>query len=539
MTDRQQRAGDAHGAWIVARLVAGIEIEAEEIDELWEPWLGLARGLSQDTNGQGRINVLQGLCASLPDGPDIEKLVLQQDPRKQPRKRQTPGLVPSLPVEARIGPDASAGVAPWLDEYTRYAKAVSPLTPDLFLEASGLWIISLAIARRLVLRLAHKNLYPNLALLQVAPTTLYAKTTGLGPARELINRTMRHLLLPNELTPEALIDELAGKQPLILDGLNIEDWQKGQKYAAQRGICLDEASSLFVGMTRDYNIGMGESLLRLYDCDDYISRQTRGAGRSTVHNAYFCFLGATTPWHLKRADIDSLWHTGLWPRFLLLTPETGPTWQRPSRIRTEIPPGLEDRIRKLCEEELPESSYQEPATPISVGMGEGVFEAYSRYLQATMHDLLVPPTAIDPRLWGVYGRLAEQALKIGLLLAALDWNGTLGVPVITLTHWARAQTFVERCRASAHRLPGMLAESTQNEDEAKALDWLDNSPDEWNTARDIYRALNMRSSDARTLLLDLEQSDLVESRQQGRAMYYRLKRRGQDDDVVQEKHDVS
>jgi len=537
MSEQQQRAGDAHGAWIVARLVAGVEVEEEEVEELWEPWLTLARGV-QEANGQGRINVLRTLCAEMPNGQDVEHLVFQQDPRKQPRKRRTPGLLPSLPSAARIAPGASAGAAAWLDEYTHYAKAVSPLTPELFLEASGLWLVSLAIARRLVLRLAHKDLYPNVALLQVAPTTLYAKTTGLGPARYLVNQTMRHLLLPNELTPEALIDELAGKQPAVLEGLNIEDWQKGQKYAAQRGIVLDEASSLFVGMSKDYNIGMGESLLRLYDCDAYISRQTRGTGRSTVRNAYFTFLGATTPWHLKKADIESLWHTGLWPRFLLLTPEKGPVWQRPTRERTQIPAGLQERLRRLCENDLPESTYQEPALPISVGLGDAVFEGYSRYLQATMHDMLVPPTSIDPRLWGVYGRLAEQALKISMLLAALDWNGKTGVPVISLAHWARAQLFVERCRASVHRLPGMLAASTQNEGEAKVLDWLDTSEDEWNTARDIYRALNMKSSDARNILLDLEQSDLVESKQQGRATFYRLKR--EDEELlVQERTQVS
>jgi len=176
--------------------------------------------------------------------------------------------------------------------------------------------------------------------------------------------------------------------------------------------------------------------------------------------------------------------------------------------------------------------------PISVGLGDGVYEGYSRYLKATMHDMLVPPTPIDLRLRGVYGRLAEQALKVSILLAALDWNGKTGVPVISMAHWARAQSFVERCRASAHRLPGMLAESSQNEGEAKVLDWLDNSEDEWNTARDIYRALNMKSSDARTVLLDLEQSDLIESKQQGRATFYRLKREDEEL-VVQERSQVS
>jgi hypothetical protein len=193
-----------------------------------------------------------------------------------------------------------------------------------------------------------------------------------------------------------------------------------------------------------------------------------------------------------------------------------------------------DRLQRLIEDELPESRHDEPADPISVGLGEGVFDAYSRYLKATMHDLLTPPTSVDRRLFGVYGRLAEQALKISMLLSVLDWGGN-GAPVITIKHWARAQQFCEACRASAHRLPGLLSDSSQNEEETKVLMWLDEQEDEWATARDIYRALNMASSRTKTILLDLMEADLVEQKEQGRATYFRIKR--EDDRLVQ--HELS
>jgi len=513
---------DTQHAWIIARMVAGMNVEDDLIANLPTPWLRIAQAVS-DADGRGRITVLQEMCAEMSDGETILKTILEQNPRRSPRKKPSFSLVPSLPSSARMADGLAEGVGIWLDQYISYAKSVSPLTPDIFHEAGGLWLVSLAIARRLVLRLAHKDLFPNLAILQIAPTTLYAKSTGLNIPRFLAGLVMRYLLLPGEMTPEAMMDELAGKQPVMLDGLDMADWQKGQAYAAQRGVCLDEASSLFVGLSKDYNIGMGEALLRLYDCSEYISRQTRGTGRSTVRNAYWTFLGATTPWHLKKADVDTLWYTGLWPRFLLITPESGPIWQMPSRTRTEMPKAIQDRLSRLCEDDLPESTYQKPAKPLGVGLGEGVFKAYQTYLQATMHTLLVPPTSVDIRLWGVYGRLAEHTLKVSILLAALDWNG-VGAPVIALKHWARAQNFIETCRASAHRLPGMLAESRQNEAETKILMWLDASEDEWNTARDIYRGLNMQSSKTKVALLDLEEADLVESKQKGKAMYYRLNR---------------
>jgi hypothetical protein len=524
---------DATGAWIVARLVAGVQVEAGELQQLEEPWASAAEAIQQ-ANGKGRITAFQAWCTTMANGEDLLKTVLEQDPRKTPKRPRSIGLVPTLPGEAYLPQGAAEGAAGWLDQYTDYAKCVSPLTPGLFHEAGGLWLVSLAIARRLVLRMAHKDVYPNLAILQIAPTTLYAKSTGLGVPRFVAGTVMRYLLLPGEMTPEAMIDELAGKEPQFLDGIDMEEWQKGKAYAGQRGMCLDEASSLFAGLGKDYQIGMGETLLRLYDCDPHISRQTRGTGRATVRNSYFCFLGATTPWHLRKADVDSLWHTGIWARFMLLTPDKGPSWCSPSRTRTNMPRGMLDRLQRLIEDELPESRHDEPADPISVGLGEGVFDAYSRYLKATMHDLLTPPTSVDRRLFGVYGRLAEQALKISMLLSVLDWGGN-GAPVITIKHWARAQQFCEACRASAHRLPGLLSDSSQNEEETKVLMWLDEQEDEWATARDIYRALNMASSRTKTILLDLMEADLVEQKEQGRATYFRIKR--EDERMVQ--HELS
>ena len=509
--------------------------EADEAGGLWEPWAGLARGVTA-SNGRGRVNVLRELCGGMADGERVERLVFAANPRKRPRRRVTPGVVPVLPRGARLeiprqarndkGEPARSSeldAARWLDVYVDYAKEVSPLTPVLFHELGGLWLVSLAVARRLVLHMAHKDVYPNLAILQIAPTTLYAKSTGLGPIRFLAQTVMGYLLLPGEMTPEAMVEELAGKQPAILEGLDVGEWQRGQAYAAQRGMVLDEASSLFAGMSKDYNIGMGETLLRLFDCNELISRQTRGSGRSTVRRAYFSFLGATTPWHLKKADVETLWHTGIWPRFLLATPADKPRWEMPSKTRAAVPEGLVERLRRLVEEDLPRSTYQEPAAAVSVGMGEGVFEAFSRYLQATMHDLLVPPTCVDGRLWGVYGRLAEQALKVGMLMAALDWDGQ-GAPVIHLRHWARAQGLAEVCRASAHRLPGMLAESSQNEDETKVLMFLDGHEAGECTARDVYRALNLKSARVKSILMDLEEADLVVRREKGRASYYAVKR---------------
>ena len=87
-------------------------------------------------------------------------------------------------------------------------------------------------------------------------------------------------------------------------------------------------------------------------------------------------------------------------------------------------------------------------------------------------------------------------------------------------------------RASAHRLPVMLADSTQNEEESRVLMWLDEQDNEWQTARDIYRSLHMNSSRVKMILLDLIEADVIETKEQGRASYYRIKQ--EEERLVQE-----
>jgi len=375
----------------------------------------------------------------------------------------------------------------------------------------------------LVVRLGHKDVYPNLAVLWVAPTTLYAKSTGLNVARGIAMDVMRYLILPGEMTPEAMIDELAGKEPQGVMGLDLEEWQQSRAYSGQRGVVLDEASSLFTGLAKDYNIGMGEALLRLYDCDPLFTRQTTGRGRSTVRDAYWSFLGATTGWHLKRAEVEVLWHTGLWPRFLLLTPEGVEPWRAPSADREQVPRGVVDSLRRLTVSFLPERTVGETCEAISMEVDGEVLAGYGRYTRATMRDLLLPPSAVDRRLWGVYGRLGEQALKIAMLIAALEWQGPdeVRIPRIEMAHWRMALAIVEACRASAHRLPGLLESSASEERETKVLMLLKEVGGDGLRAREIYRTLHLRSTDVKMILMDLMEAGLVEEYKDGRAVAYR------------------
>ncbi len=158
-------------------------------------------------------------------------------------------IIPDLPQAARLTPETEAQAAEvgrWLDAYVSFACDVSPLTPPELHESAGLWLGSVAIARSVRLRLRHDDLFSNLLVLWICDTTIYAKTTGLNIAKRLARTVFPHLLAVSEFSPEALLDDFAGRQPLGLQDLPEEDrrlWTERRNFAAQRGIVLDEAAS--------------------------------------------------------------------------------------------------------------------------------------------------------------------------------------------------------------------------------------------------------------------------------------------------------
>ncbi len=450
--------------------------------------------------------------------PDLAREVLAADPSTPPPALPTTQLsgVPELPDEARLPASAerdASTIGNWLNEYLRYAAQKSPSTPMLFHEAAGLFAGGLAIARRLRVPMAHEDIWPNLYILLVAPTTLYAKSICVRILTDLVDNAVPHLRLACEFTPEALLSDLAGKEPVGLQN-NSEDtrnlWLAGRNFAAQRGIILDEASSLFAGFRRDYMTGTSELLLRLYNHPWPYARNTRGAGFVVVRGAALSFLGATTPASLLRADVDALWHTGMFARFALLTPDGDPVYSQ-TDTRPNPPTRLVETLKRLACELLPVPTYPDLPPVRDVVIDTDAHAAWQRYDKAVRFDLLVSDDAPDGRLWGCYGRMPTQALKIALILAALDWaEGILDTPRITLAHWARGQMIAEKWRASAHRLLAALSAVNPEVELGQRVERLiRRSGSAGLTQREIQRMSGLRRDEIQRALDDLMHDGLI------------------------------
>jgi hypothetical protein len=307
--------------YAIARAAAGLSWQQVSVS----PVVGLLLGNLQTQDATHLLRLF---------GAEVSGQVLHIDPSEPPPESPQPQhtepepvFVPPLPREARLSDraiQAAEGVGSWLNDFTTWATRRSPMTPPLFLVSGGLWAVGLAVARRCAAPL-HKPIYPHLYILWVALTSLFKKTTGMEAIYDLVNAAMPHMLLPEESTPEAFIAALGGKRPPNYDSLSpyekkLED--TARVFAAQRGVLLDEASSLFGAARRDYMQGQAEMIMRLYDAPHRYTRNVRSEGKIVIYDASLCTLGATTPASLNRNISLQSWETGELARFALLYPDT-------------------------------------------------------------------------------------------------------------------------------------------------------------------------------------------------------------------------
>lgn len=496
----------------VAKLLQQERPDPSDLD-LWpEPWAALGRaGIGALDCGQNpRQAIEQAIELHNGDRPAIRTMLYAASERlfrepaaelpEQPR-------CPALPEGAQPDPALGAGAGAWVDLYANYAAAISPMTPRSFHESAALWLGAVAIARRLKVPMAFGDVFPNIWAIWLAPTTLYRKSTALDVAHRLARRAFAHLMAAQDTTPEAFLSDLAGNEPTGLatqPEADKADWLAGRNFAAQKGWILDELSGLLAAAGKDYNAGLVESLLRFYDCTPFYARSTRGQGRVVVHDSYLSLLGASTPGAMTgHLTADRLWSMGWWPRFAVLTPDGDrPAWQE-AREQAE-PPKLAGDLQRLYNR-LPIAKWPDRPGARAAILGTDVHQAWNRYNKALSYDLLTDD--LDERLHGTYGRLPTQALKVALILAALDldgWPEENAAPAICLPHLARAISICECWRASAHRALTVAAKTDFGKLAKRVIEQVTRREPQGATLRDIYRAMQDHTpADIQTAVMQL------------------------------------
>jgi hypothetical protein len=456
-------------------------------------------------------------------GPDVWAQVLAISPDEQPQQTEEEVFLPPLPVAAQLSDRARKAAEQsglFVDKFLEWAIRRSPMTPPQFLEAGVVWALALAIARRVHINV-YKPVFPNLYVLWIAETSIFKKSTGMEAVADLIRRACSHMLLPQEMTPEAFILELAGRIPSNYEKLaqrQKHHVDTGRRFAAQRGIMIDEASSMLGANRKDYMQGQEELLLRGFDSSSQeYRRRTASEGLIEISDLSLCILGATTPAALTRNITSDSWETGQMARYALLYPDKRLAYELPDLTPDEFRPPTElvFRLQEL-HNELP------PPPPLENLSGEDIphresvsaliqsdaHKAYRAYTKAVTYDMLTD--SLDRRLQPNYARLAELCLKVALSLAAIDWadHDHKGSPVITLGVWARAQQIVEGWRLSLHRLMKAMDTGEDARTETRVLEHLTRYPD-GETLRDLTRRTGLKRVAIQDALKSLMESGLV------------------------------
>lgn len=379
----------------------------------------------------------------------------------------------------------------WLDTYMEIADAKSPMTPMSFHEAIGLWCISTVIARRLVVVMPHDDVYPNLWVMLVAPSTLYAKTTAMNNGRNTVTCATPHLVFPDSSTPEAMLEELSGKR---LEGI-------AKNQAGQRGLILDEASGLLAMSGRDYMSGNLELLMRFYDCPLGYKRVTRSQGEVQINGLYLTLLGASTPSMLAPyIKQKRLWANGWWARFGIVSfPEGIPQYRQSMKVDHAEEEEQSNALIRL-HNRLPITEYPNISKALSVALAPDALHAFNDFDKRMRYDLLLDNPSEE--LGASLGRSPTQALKIATCLAAMDWTEDQDAPVIEIHHWQRAQAIAEKWLAGAKRIIELARQQDGDDCIRRVLEAIVQIGG-WVSVREIYRKLSLDASKVQSALAEL------------------------------------
>lgn len=539
-----------YSTWAIARLRSGAElttINAERVSGDWRELLGVLRSV----NGGDRQSAFDAFLRHHPNGKQMLKAVAdvpptltaypEEETTSTARDRLIVVSVPELPKDARLSSAmarAAGDTGEWVGAYADHVGQIVNTLPREFAEAAALSVASIAVARRLYTTpYFEPELYPVIWCLWVAESTIFHKTTALNIARRLIRNTMPHLLLPDESSSDRLIQELAGIAPSNLKEMPLEQqtrWNKARGHAGQRGIVIDEASSLFGSFRKDYNIGKVEVFLKAYDCDEEKTYSTIRHGQVTMRWLYLPLLGATTPAAIQAAANVQMWQMGLWPRFTVLVPERMFPEKLLHHDEPIARPAAIDAALMALLNKLPQApeatdlqSVGQPQQPKAqpVPMSAEVWRHFTKYSDAMMHELQDPDKTADDRLRKMYGRNPTKLLQVATLLAALDWAAGKYPLKINLAHYARAHQIVETWRENAHRFVELIDRPLEGADREARLRTMIrylNTKGEPSSLRNLTRYIGWKREDVQSVLNQMLNDGLLEEVSAGRTKIVRL-----------------
>lgn len=439
---------------------------------------------------------------------------------------------PELPKEAQLLAHLELDGCEWLDRYVEFGQKWSPRSSYSYLEATGLWILSTVAARRVSI-LYGAGKYTNLYILLVGRSSIHAKSTAVGIAKDFINTIgLSYLLLPDECTPQRMIQEMSSTIPDKFSTFTSGKREKILKelaFAGQKGWYYDEFGMNIQNMMKSSGpYGEFRGILRKFDdTEQTYVKGTIIRGREEIERPYLSLIGVLTPADLApfASRGSMLWGDGYFARMALIVPPNGIIKDG------DFPSG-----KRVIEESLlnPISAWHKrlgiPKADVVNGLLTRDFsevkseldlsketrKANSNYGKA-LNKILADMNLTD--LDGNYSRFPEKSLRIAAIFASLS-----GSDQIEINHWAKAQATTERWRSNLHSLYKQV-----NTEEYTTPKWTDNKKvlhaiqqKQYPTSREIQQFTDLSAEDTVKELDILTHEKKVIREAIGRTYRYRL-----------------
>lgn len=191
----------------------------------------------------------------------------------------------------------------WIEKYMDYS---SDNEASAFIHYwVGLNVIGASLKRNVSLSRGHYVLYPNLWTIIVAPSGS-KKTTACSIGYNLLSKLDCIKMLPDKGSPEGL-------------ALALSSSDSNGDANAQALIYAPELSNFMD--SRKHNEGLVPFLLRIADCPDKWTYQTKGGGVVALKNVAVSFLGATAPDLMRDSIPASALKSGFLARFICVADE--------------------------------------------------------------------------------------------------------------------------------------------------------------------------------------------------------------------------
>lgn len=304
----------------------------------------------------------------------------------------------------------------WVDAYVAWASKRSPLTPPHFHEGIAYTLAACAIAGSICVQTPQGRIYPNLYTLLLGKTSVYAKSVAMDLSQEAAEASMiTDRIINSVFTPESIVGELSGETPTNLKNLTQDlqtRWTDSARWKACRMFRLDEAGVFFNSLKREYNAGMQDLWMKLYDCPPTVERTTYKHGLHVIQQPVLSCLFATTPASIGPMLRDnSMWLQGFWPRWNFC-----------------VGAGYPEFVHSAFEK--PNQSVQKPLfdlgnskfgrwsadDPLVIPVDSDVVNDYETTLEANRKRTF---ENTDVYMEAALGRLHTKRMKLALILAAL------------------------------------------------------------------------------------------------------------------------